>query len=62
MEGAGPDPYSTLVYGRRGHNVRTTVVDGRVLVDDFRPAAWDPAELAAAARAEARALANRAGL
>jgi cytosine/adenosine deaminase-related metal-dependent hydrolase len=31
----GPDPYSTLVYAARGPDVRTTIVDGTVLVDDF---------------------------
>jgi 5-methylthioadenosine/S-adenosylhomocysteine deaminase len=31
-----PDPYSTLVYASRGSDVRTTVVDGRVLVDGGR--------------------------
>ena len=62
VDSAGPDPYSTLVYGSRGHNVRTTIVDGHVLVDDCRPTRWDPAEIRAAAMAEARALAQRAGL
>ena len=57
----GPDPYSTLVYTARGTDVRSTVVDGEVLVDDFRPTRWDPAELANTARREARALAGRAG-
>ena len=40
------DPYSTIVYASRGTDVRTTIVDGEVLVDDFRPARWDPAEIA----------------
>ena len=31
----GPDPYSTLVYAARGSDVRTTIVDGELLVDDF---------------------------
>ena len=35
----GPDPYSTLVYAARGSDVRTTIVDGEVLVDDSRPCA-----------------------
>lgn len=55
------DPYSTLVYSARGTDVRTTVVDGAVLVDEYRPTGWDPAELAVAARREAAALAARAG-
>ena len=33
----GPIPYSTLVYAARGSDVRTTIVDGEVLVDDVRP-------------------------
>ncbi len=57
----GTDPYSTLVYAARGTDVRTTVVDGEVLVDDFRATRWDPGEFARAARFEATALASRAG-
>jgi 5-methylthioadenosine/S-adenosylhomocysteine deaminase len=56
----GPDPFSTLVYAVRGTDVRTTLVDGEVLVDNFRPTRVDPDEVAAEARAEATALANRA--
>lgn len=55
------DPYSTLVYSCRGTDVRTTVVDGEVLVDGFRPIRWDPAVIAADAKAEAGRLAARAG-
>jgi 5-methylthioadenosine/S-adenosylhomocysteine deaminase len=62
VEAAGPDPYSTLVYTARGSNVRTTIVDGEVLVDHFRPVRWNSTEIAASARAEATALARRAGL
>jgi len=62
VEAAGPDPYSTLVYAARGSDVRTTIVDGELLVDDFRPVRWNSAEIAAAARVEAKALAARAGL
>ncbi len=57
-----PDPYSTIVYASRGTDVRTVVVDGEVLVDDFAATQWDPLELARAARREAKALAARAGL
>ena len=56
-----PDPYSTLVYATRNTDVRTVVVDGAVLVDDFTPIEWDPSELARTARREAKALAARAG-
>ena len=55
------DPYSTLVYSTRGTDVRTAVVDGEVLVDEFRPTRWDPAIIAAEARVEAARLAARAG-
>jgi 5-methylthioadenosine/S-adenosylhomocysteine deaminase len=56
----GPDPYSTIVYATRPTDVRTVIVDGEVLVDDFRPTRWDPAEIASEARREASALAARA--
>jgi len=55
------DPYSALVYSARGSDVRTTVVDGEVLVEGFRPTRWDPAQIGAAARLEAGRLAARAG-
>ncbi len=55
------DPYSALVYSTRGSDVRTTVVDGEVLVDAFRPTRWDPVEISRTARTEAAALASRAG-
>jgi len=56
------DPYSTIVYAARGSDVRTTVVDGEVLVDEFAPTRVDPAAIAAHARAAAETLAQRAGL
>jgi 5-methylthioadenosine/S-adenosylhomocysteine deaminase len=58
----GPDPYSTLVYAARGHDVRTTIVDGTVLVDDFEPVRVDRTEVVAEARAAAHELAVRAGI
>jgi cytosine/adenosine deaminase-related metal-dependent hydrolase len=58
----GPDPYSTLVYAARGADVRTTVVDGEVLVDDFAPLRVDRAQVVAEARAAAREIAARAGI
>ena len=57
----GPDPYSTLTYAARGTDVRVTIVDGEILVRDFRPVRLEPAEVAARARIEAHALAARAG-
>ena len=58
----GPDPYSTLVYAARGSDVRTTIVDGEPLVDDFTPLRIDRAEAAAQARIAARDLLLRAEL
>ena len=62
VQAQGPDPYSTVVYASRGTDVKATIVDGEVLVDNFRPTRWDPADIAAAARTEAAALAGRANL
>ena len=56
----GPDPYSTLVYAARGSDVRTTIVDGELLVDEFAPVRVDRVEVAVEARAAAVALASRA--
>jgi 5-methylthioadenosine/S-adenosylhomocysteine deaminase len=58
----GPDPYSTLVYAARGSDVRTTIVDGEILVDDFTPVRVDRAGVAAAARTAAHDLFSRAGV
>jgi len=52
----GPDPYSTLVYAARGSDVRTTIVDGELLVDEFASVRVDRVEIAVAARAAARTL------
>jgi 5-methylthioadenosine/S-adenosylhomocysteine deaminase len=62
IDAHGPDPYSTIVYASRGTDVRTTIVDGEVLVDEFRPTRWDHKEITATAHAEAAALARRANL
>ena len=56
------DPWSSLVYAGRGSDVRLTMVDGEVLVRDYRLVRADPAEVAAAARHAAAALAARAGI
>ena len=58
----GPDPYSTLVYAARGSDVRTTIVDGEVLVDDFALLRVDRGEVVASARAAAQDLARRAAI
>jgi len=58
----GPDPYSTLVYAARGTDVRTTIVDGEVLVHDYALQHLDSAAIARDASVQARALSRRAGL
>ncbi len=58
----GPDPYSMLVYSCRGSDVRSTIVDGEILVHDFAPVGLDPGEVAREARQAARDLAVRAGV
>jgi 5-methylthioadenosine/S-adenosylhomocysteine deaminase len=55
-----PDPFSAIVYSARPSDVRTTIVDGHVLVDDFRLVRADLAAVTAAGRTEAAALAARA--
>ena len=55
----GDDPYSTIVYALQGSDVRTTVVDGEVLVDDGAHTRLDAAEVVAEGReAAARLLAG----
>jgi cytosine/adenosine deaminase-related metal-dependent hydrolase len=56
------DPYSTLVYAARGSDVRVTIVDGEVLMDDFTPLRVDPSQIAAEAQKAGRELASRAGV
>jgi 5-methylthioadenosine/S-adenosylhomocysteine deaminase len=56
-----PDPWSTLVYAARGTDVRLTMVDGRILVNDFALTDMDPAEVAATARGALAELESRAG-
>jgi len=56
------DPYSTIVYAARGSDVRTTIVEGDVLVDEFVPTRVDPRAIAVEARVAADTLAQRAGL
>jgi cytosine/adenosine deaminase-related metal-dependent hydrolase len=57
----GTDPYSTIVYAARGSDVRTTIVDGEVLVDEFQPVRVDRAEVVRSARAAARHLIDAIG-
>jgi 5-methylthioadenosine/S-adenosylhomocysteine deaminase len=58
----GPDPYSTLVYAARPDDVRMTMVDGEILVDEFALTQVDSREIAFESRLEAHALAARAGV
>jgi 5-methylthioadenosine/S-adenosylhomocysteine deaminase len=57
-----PDPYSTLVYACRGSDVRTTVVDGEVLVDEGVPVRVSRVDVAAEAAEAAHRLTARAGV
>ena len=56
------DPWSTLVYAARGPDVRLTMVDGEVLVDDFALTRVDVLAVAATARNAAVQLARSAGI
>jgi 5-methylthioadenosine/S-adenosylhomocysteine deaminase len=55
-----PDPFSAMVYAARPSDVRTTIVDGEVLVDDFRLQREDVAAVRREAQEQATALASRA--
>jgi 5-methylthioadenosine/S-adenosylhomocysteine deaminase len=55
-----PDPIGAIVYAARPSDVRATIVDGRVLVDEFALAAVDLAGVIAEAAREAALLARRA--
>jgi len=56
----GPDAISSVVYAARPGDVRATIVDGEVLVDEFMMAKADITAIVADARGAAKALANRA--
>ena len=55
-----PDPTSAIVYAARPSDVRMTIVDGAILVDDFRLTTADHAAIEADAAGQAKALAGRA--
>ena len=57
-----PDPVSAIVYAARGTDVRTTMVDGQILVDDFSLTKTDQDEVAAQAVSATRELIERAGI
>jgi 5-methylthioadenosine/S-adenosylhomocysteine deaminase len=56
------DPWSTLVYGARGTDVRLTMVDGEILVREAMTTSIDQVEVVQEARRAAAELAKRAGL
>jgi 5-methylthioadenosine/S-adenosylhomocysteine deaminase len=56
------DPWSTLVYGTRGTDIRLTMVDGEVLVSNGALSRLDGREIAIEARAAAQIVARRAGI
>ena len=56
------DPWSTLVYAARGTDVRLTMVDGEILVEDFALSRMDSAAIVSEARHAAREIASRAGI
>jgi 5-methylthioadenosine/S-adenosylhomocysteine deaminase len=53
------DPYPTLVYAARGPDVKTTIVDGDLLVDRSEPVRMDRAGIVSAARAAGREIRAR---
>ena len=55
-----PDPVSAIVYSARPSDVRTTIVAGEVIADNFQLTRADTSEIAATAKSEATALAARA--
>jgi 5-methylthioadenosine/S-adenosylhomocysteine deaminase len=55
-----PDPTSAIVYAARPADVRTVIVDGAIVVDDFQLITADAHQIAAEACRQARALAARA--
>jgi cytosine/adenosine deaminase-related metal-dependent hydrolase len=55
-----PDPISAIVYCARPSDVRTTIVEGQIVVDDFRLLTADIDGIVAHAKVEAQALAARA--
>jgi len=55
-----PDPISAIVYAARPSDVRTTVIDGAIVVDDFQLVTADRGAIDADAAVEAKALAARA--
>ena len=59
--GALHNPVNSLVYNADGRSVHTVVVDGRVVVADYRPQFADEAALVAEVQARGEALIRRTG-
>ncbi len=59
---SAPDVFSMLAYAARGSDVRTTVVDGDVLVHDFELVRMDRQAVVAEGCRQAQRLARRAGI
>jgi len=57
-----PDPFSAIVYAARPDDVTLTIIDGEIRARDGIALHLDAQAIASDARAEARALARRAGL
>jgi 5-methylthioadenosine/S-adenosylhomocysteine deaminase len=57
-----PDPFSAIVYAARATDVSLTMVDGHILVRNQVAEQLDATEIAQAARSEAAALVERAGI
>jgi 5-methylthioadenosine/S-adenosylhomocysteine deaminase len=55
----GEDPVATIVYAARGADVRTTLVDGEILVHEGEPLHLDAREIVSTARTAARSLVAR---
>ena len=56
------DPWSTLVYAARGTDVRMVMVDGAILMNDFKLIHVDPEAVSAEASGAVRELITRAGI
>jgi 5-methylthioadenosine/S-adenosylhomocysteine deaminase len=57
-----PEPYSAIVYAARGADIRMTMVEGEILVDECSLTRVDKAEVLANATVAARELIGRAGI
>jgi 5-methylthioadenosine/S-adenosylhomocysteine deaminase len=57
-----PDPFSAIVYGATGADVRATLVDGEPLVRDFSLVRLDREAIVRDARTAAAAVAGRAAV